>query len=281
MANKQIVTYISEYLGKGYPRDSITNSLLDQGFDLNSINAAFEEAYPTKMNHPFRQTSIDHAAMPKRKLELALLGIFIIIVLAGGITFVAVNKAPASILPTTTVRQAGATTTVTTALTPSSTAPPVTTPLGNNQPLQPDTQHTTATFNPGDMRISSLKLCNSVSDSFECDENTAGEFRLGQPVYIYFKLVLRAKMKSGSYVVGFTEDRVVYDQQSTSIPSLTADSMMNIQREVSGEGLYTLPAYNLIETATDETAGGYRAVITLKDKFSDEEITKEISYTLI
>ncbi len=273
MANKQIVAYIREYLGKGYPRESITNSLLDQGFDLKSINEGFEKAYPTNFLHPFRETQIDHSAMPKRKVELVLLGIFLIILLTGGITFFSIGKAPV-IAPATTLTTTA--TTVTTAPGPTETMP-ATTPTT----LKPETQNPTAIFTPGDMRITSVMLCNSVSDSFDCDENTAAEFKLGQPVYVYFKLVLKAAMKSGSYVIGFTEDRVVYDEESNSIASLTSDQIMNIQREVTGEGLYTLPAYNLIETTTNDIAGDYKVVITLKDKFSDEEITKTIYYKLV
>lgn len=270
MANKQVASYIREYLGKGYNRESITNSLLDQGFDLNSINAAFEEAYPTKMDHPFRQTRIDHSIMPSKKVELVLLGIFLIILVTGGLTYFTLNKAPV-LVPTTT----------TTVRMPGTTILTVTTNTITPTTLKPNIESPTANFKAGDMRIISLKLCYSVSENFECDENANSEFKLGEPVYIHFKLVLKARMKYGSYVIGFTEDRVVYNEMAVQVDSLSSEGLMNVQREVSGEGLYTLPAYNLIETSTEDLAGNYKAVLVLKDKFSDEEIVKEITYKLV
>ena len=277
MVNKKLVKYIEQYLRQGYSRQAITNTLLDEGFDLNSINAAFEKAYPTKFLHPFRETEVKHHEIPKRKIEVVLLSLFIIILIAGLITYFTVREkgeAPEQ-------AEFAVTTTTTVTTTTETLLPPPVFAGGEffGTQLKPSTSVTGA-VTAGTMSLKELKLCNSVSADFECGENTEGEFKLGEQVFVYFVPVFKATKQGGLYKMGFTQDREVLDPNLNIISYSTQENALDVEREAPDDGYYSLAAYNQIQTSTQDTAGEYTVTITIKDKFSEQEITRTIRYKL-
>ena len=83
---------------------------------------------------------------------------------------------------------------------------------------------------------------------------------------------------SGVYKIGFIEDRKIIGPDGQASDST---NLIDITREVPDQGQYSIPAYNIIETANDDPPGEYKVIITARDKYSGFKISKEIKYKLI
>lgn len=86
---------------------------------------------------------------------------------------------------------------------------------------------------------------------------------------------------SGLYKIGFIEDRQVFNPEGNLISSLSYNNVMDVTREVPSLGTFSIPVYNEIITSENDLPGDYLVKINIRDKYSDDRMDFEITYTLI
>ncbi|MBI2661178.1 hypothetical protein HYX09_02810 [Candidatus Woesearchaeota archaeon] len=128
------------------------------------------------------------------------------------------------------------------------------------------------------LRITSAKLCNSLDEKYNCDENAEGEFAAGSAVNLYIRAV---GFKANDGIISYSEDFELYDSKNNFMPEGSKKGIVSGELDVSAlEQPFVVEIRNNLPTYQTDPKAEYTIRAILKDRNNAKQTAKTVKFKL-